>query len=281
MSVSSRIRTLCFLLVAALQTVAFPAFSQAQIKLYLKDGSYQLVKSYQVEGDRVRFYSLDRSDWEEVPLSLVDFKATKAAETAKQQRQQKILQEAEKTTKDTYQLPPNTGTLIAPGLRLPQSEGLYAYDGTRVVALIQSRGSMARDKKRMALNMALPGPLLKTRSLVILPGPEAGVRLLNPDPTFYVQLPGAAGSTIQLLRLKARKNDRVMESLEARFKGTPTESRAAIPVERRQTAPGIYELQLAHPLTPGEYALGEIDHGKLNLDVWDFGIESLQPKVRK
>src|SRR5579863_165182 len=63
----------------ALLLAVFATPVHAQIKLYLKDGSYQLVKSYQIEGDRVRYYSLDRSQWEEVPLSLVDFTATQAA----------------------------------------------------------------------------------------------------------------------------------------------------------------------------------------------------------
>src|SRR6202050_5975225 len=52
--------------------------SAANLKLYFKDGSDQLVREYQVENDRVRFYSLDRDDWEEVPASLVDLDKTKA-----------------------------------------------------------------------------------------------------------------------------------------------------------------------------------------------------------
>ena len=42
----------------------------------LKDGSFQLVREYAVQGDRVRYYSLDRSQWEEIPSDLVDWDAT-------------------------------------------------------------------------------------------------------------------------------------------------------------------------------------------------------------
>src|ERR1700749_3308970 len=54
------------------------AAAAANIKLYFKDGSDQLVREYQVAGDRIRFYSLDRDDWEEVPASLVDLDKTKS-----------------------------------------------------------------------------------------------------------------------------------------------------------------------------------------------------------
>ncbi|MGH9448908.1 MAG: hypothetical protein ACRD11_00035 [Terriglobia bacterium] len=261
-----------------LAAAVWPRSAQAQTKLYFKDGSYQLVKSYQIEGDRVRYYSVERSQWEMVPLSMVDFTTTQRVEAETRQRREQILREAGRTAQNTYQLPANTGILIAPGVRLPQPDGVYAYGGTRFITLIHSQASIARDRKRAALNMALPGPILKSRSFVILPGPAAGVRLINRNPTFYVKLAG--GASVQLLRAKARKDDRVVEGLEARFSSKPVESRKQIPIERSEVAPGVYRLKPLNPLPPGEYALGEVEQGKLNLDVWDFGIDGAKRKVR-
>ena len=41
-------------------------------KLYLKDGSYHAVREYQVQGDRIRYFSTERGEWEEIPTELVD-----------------------------------------------------------------------------------------------------------------------------------------------------------------------------------------------------------------
>ena len=58
----------------ALAALALTAWA-ANLKLYLKDGSYHIVREYQVQPDRVRYYSVERSEWEEIPLDLVDLVA--------------------------------------------------------------------------------------------------------------------------------------------------------------------------------------------------------------
>ena len=246
----------------------------AAIKLFLKDGSYELVKSYEVQGDRVRYYSLDRSDWEEIPKSLVDFEATKRTEAETRVQQAKQMEAAEELQKQRFEIPTNNGYEIKPGVRLPGNGGVYAYDGLRVVHLIQDPAKVVTDKKRIALIMVMPGPLMKKQALVMLPGDKAAVRITVPNPVFYVEDTDNWPMRALLVPLKQKKDSRMVEKIQSGIGlGKSGEKRVDIPLERKQLAAGVYELKPTQPLDSGEYALGEMIDQKLNIAVWDFGID--------
>jgi hypothetical protein len=247
---------------------------EAAIKLFLKDGSYELVKSYEVKGDRIRYYSLDRSDWEEIPKSLVDFEATERAEAEKEAQQSKQLKAAENLEHQRFEIPANNGYQIKPGVQLPGNGGVYAYDGARVIHLIQDPAKVVTDKKRIALIMVMPGPLLKKQALVVLPGDKAAVRITVPNPVFYVEDTDNWPLRALLVPLKEKKDSRVVEKIQSGIGlGKSGEKRTDIPLERKQLAAGVYELKPMQPLDSGEYALGEMIEQKLNISVWDFGVD--------
>src|ERR1700722_8225829 len=113
-------------LVFAVLVLARPALSPAQElarRLILKDGSYQLVTKYEVKGDRVRYLSAERNEWEELPSSLVDWPATEKYE---KDRSTSAVPEAAAIDKETdaeREAEQSHLPQVAPGLRLPDDSG--------------------------------------------------------------------------------------------------------------------------------------------------------------
>src|SRR5580693_8459286 len=82
-----------------------PATSGASgtVRLYLKDGTYQLVREYEVKQDRVRFYSTERGEFEEIPLEMVDVARTKKEAAAEEDAAVSAV------IKEVHSVPPEPG----------------------------------------------------------------------------------------------------------------------------------------------------------------------------
>src|SRR5580698_10169859 len=127
---SIRVRLLLVVVLTVVLANSFRAPAQElSRRLILKDGSYQLVTKYEVTGDRVRYYSAEREDWEELPNSLVDWPATekyekdRAANVSVPEAVQLDKELEEENRRQEALLPQ-----VAPGLRLPENSGVFLLD---------------------------------------------------------------------------------------------------------------------------------------------------------
>jgi len=121
-------------LAAAMLTLAFSCLSQTPApaqarRLILKDGSYQSVTKYEIHGDRVRYLSAERAEWEDVPTSLVDWDATDKFEQGRDQG--KLAPEAVELDKQLdaeRKAQQSHSPEVAAGLRLPDEGGIFLLD---------------------------------------------------------------------------------------------------------------------------------------------------------
>src|SRR5437764_4721626 len=142
--------------------VIFTAWA-ANLKLNLKDGSYHVVREYQVQTDRVHFYSIERSQWEDIPLDLVDLKRTEseaADRKAKLDADAKVIAEEEKIERD----------MAKEVSRIPQDAGVYWVEGKETKVLKQAESTVHHNKGRSVLKRLSPIPMVTGRATVELQG---------------------------------------------------------------------------------------------------------------
>ena len=179
---------------------ATPGYVHSQVaveskRLILKDGSYQVVSKWEIHGDRVRYYSTERYDWEEVPKSLVDWAATDkfnkegakrpsisseavaAADAA--ERAERAEEEAKTPT-------------VAPGIKLPDTGGIFLLDSfhnqPQLVELAQNGGELnkqtGKNIMRAIINPLPTGP----RQSIELKGLHSQVQTHQSFPTIYLDI---------------------------------------------------------------------------------------------
>ncbi|MHB8610418.1 MAG: hypothetical protein ACYDCG_19150 [Candidatus Acidiferrales bacterium] len=284
----------------AKQTTAKPATAPEELtglprgkKLMLKDGSYQLVRSYEKDGERVRYFSVERDAWEVIPASMVDWDATKKAETDEEKAASAMLEKVhvqEAASKAETPVDVDASLLVAPGVFLPDGEGMFAFEGKSVKRLEQASSQEKTDKKTVLKQILSPIPIIPSKQNIELPGSRAAVRLTSAVPEFYLREPapspdrdstllrsgrqGEDGPDVTLVRAKVKGHKRLLESIRSLFGQEISQDRKEIAVQRWEVAPDIYRFTLSAPLPPGEYALAEILQDGLNLYVWDFGVDA-------
>ena len=220
-----------FGLVLALQAPA----QDAARRLILKDGSYQLVTKYEVKGDRVRYLSTERNEWEELPSSLVDWPATEKYE---KDRSTSAVPEAAAIDKETdaeREAERSRLPQVAPGLRLPEDSGVFLLDTfqgqPQLVELQQAEGDINRDTKGNILRGAL-NPVASAKQTIELDGEHATVRAHAAVPSIYINVEDEAPEAHKGETDSAKLNQ---PSLDApRAEQDPAQQKSQQPQQREQ-----------------------------------------------
>ncbi|MGI4757998.1 MAG: hypothetical protein ACRYGF_14245 [Janthinobacterium lividum] len=276
-------------------------------RLYLKDGSFQIVLSYRVQGANVFYLSAERGAEEEIiPVRLVDIPATeqwaqKRDAIANGVPAVQIDPELAREEADRAARSPE----VAKDLRLPEDDAVLAMDTYRgqqqLAVLQQTNGELNRQTSHNVLRQTL-NSMASAHQLVEIKGEVAPVQLHVPDPDIFVRMDDDAGAepvhggTFQvdtggtrgerkieapspksdyvILRVDVRRGVRVVTSFSISLLGT--QRRQADVIETSHTLlPGGHWLKITpkEPLSFGEYALVEVlDDRNINTGVWDFGV---------
>jgi len=286
-------------------------------RLILKDGSYQAVTKWEVKGNRLRYFSAERNEWEEMPNSLVDWDATNKYNQAREAGAPppEIQQQVDK------ELDADAGTeaptpQAAPGLNLPDFEGVFVLDSyqgqPQLVELQQDAGDLNRNIKRNVLTSAI-NPLASAKQSIELPGEHAPVQVHQGRPTIFVKIaqeqpdatlqqkteeaqkvaqskdskneknraePAATEppQPYRLVRLEPKKGKRILGNLKIAVYGKVSQEQKFVPATFEHLTGDWIKLTPAADLQPGEYAVVEMLSPKeMNLYVWDFGVNPNAP----
>ena len=246
---------------------AMAAFG-AQIRLYMKDGTFQPVREYEVKDDRVRFYSTEREEWEEIPLELVDVARTKR-EVA--ERDAIIKADAKATAEEDAALESAAKEVE----QVPTTNGVYYIHGNRLDPVKQAESKLVGNKGRKVLQILSPLPTITGRQTVELDGESSALRIDEKRPEFFIRL--SEDERFGIIKLGPKKGFRVVETIETiQLTKEATEKHDDVATFRKQEADGLFKIWPEQDLAPGEYALIEYTENKINMQVWDFGVGPAQ-----
>jgi hypothetical protein len=240
-------------------------------KLYLKDGDFHLVREYQLQGDRIRYYSTERGDWEEIPKQLVDLEKT---ERERKTKDEEVAKETREENEEAAALREQQREIAS----IPMDVGAYYKEDGQVKALKLADYQVIEDKKRKIIQtLSSSVPLIPGKASVVIQGDHSNFLVSEDRPAFIMRL--SKEERFGILKLVPRKKSRVVEDISiVPVAKEAIEDRKQIDTFQQQLASGLYRVWPEKPLTPGEYALVEFDDthdtDDIQLLVWDFAVTS-------
>lgn len=235
----------------------------ANFRLYLTDGTWQVVREYEVEDDRVRYYSVERGEWEEIPLELIDLKKT---EVERRERDEELKETAAFEAAETA-----AERAVREEIgRVPYEPGVYWINGKELVPIKQAESKLIGNKRQSVLRVLSPIPIVAGKSTVELDGKLAATNVGTSRPEFYMRLSGEERFVI-VKATPTRKGMRVVQ----RWTVVPVsnelfQEQDEVEIFSHQSAVSLYKIWPREPLEPGEYAVIQYTEGKPDTQVWDF-----------
>lgn len=282
-------------------------------RLILLDGSYQVVREYSIVGDRVRYFSEERGDWEELPASMVDWNATRkweqehtpAYDADNFSPAMKEAAAIDKQENEAREQVKSRTPQVAPGLELPDQDGVFAldtYHGTPELVQLTETDIKIDPKGRHGLGIL--NPRAGQNAEVSLDGRHSRIHLHVNDPAIYLSLSNpddnatvmghaltvdtgtaravnvnhgaeSAQSGFAIVRVDERNAVRIVGTVHLNSDGSVTQNEDVIPA-KSEVLPGKHWLRIqpAQPLAIGEYALIEIlGPSDISPTVWDFRVD--------
>jgi len=247
-------------------------------RIFLKDGNYLLAREYKIQGDRVRLWSVERSDWEEIPTEIVDWDATHKGEAEDAARTKQIDEKlkAIEVHARAASLDVDTSIEVAPNVYLPDEAGFYVVSNGTVTSLSQDLAQSTRSKTRLLAQILVPIPVIASKHNVDLKGAHAKLRVRDPQPEFYFRTADHREPDVTLVKAEVHGNSRHLTEVDTlAVTGETHTNEKQVLLERWVAARGTYRYTLPKKLDPGEYAFVEnVPSQGVELFVWDFGVDT-------
>ena len=272
---------------AAITAIPFRASAQQPTeRLVLKDGSYQSVVKYEMQGDRVHYLSAERYEWEDIPSSLIDWDATNKynADLSTGKLRPNIAETPEE--KEAREKEEANSPEIAPGVNLPGTGGVFLFDQfngkPELAEIVQNGSEVSKDPKKSVRSSI--NPLAGNKQAFEIKGEHAQVQSHTPRPTIYIDIDegpinGALNDRFRLAKVISKKDSRVIGNVNVSIAGKVSQHASFVPITIEKLGTGEWiKLTPSQNLPPGEYAVVEmLSPDEMNLYVWDFGVNANAP----